>query len=145
MSLQLGGFPLVEASKGGLVSAVRVLLVNGTDVNQRNQVSCCAGLLYHTHFDTTWEEVVSKCFMLYRTKSVCILYRLVTLACCWPACMATLMWWPLSSVLQECWWTQQTMRCVCVCAHERVGFVCVAAVPVAVSVLGLAASAAQQI
>ena len=34
---------------------------------------------------------------------------------------------------------------VCVCAHGRVGFVCVAAVPVAVSVLGLAASAAQQI
>ena len=81
--------------------------------------------------------------MLYCTKSVCILYRLATLACCWPASEATLMWWPLSSVLQECWWTQRAMRCVC--AHERVGFVCVAAVPVAVSVLGLAASAAQQI
>ena len=49
MSLQLGGFPLVVASRRGLLSAVRVLLVNGTDVNQRTQVSC---LLYHTHFDT---------------------------------------------------------------------------------------------
>ena len=49
MSLQLGGFPLVVASKRGLLSAVRVLLVNGTDVNQRTKVSC---LLYCTHFDT---------------------------------------------------------------------------------------------
>ena len=49
MSLQLGGFPLVVASERGLVSAVRVLLVNGTDVNQKTQVSC---LLYRTHFDT---------------------------------------------------------------------------------------------
>ena len=40
MFLQLRGVSLVEASKKGLDSEVKVLLEDGADVNFRNEVSC---------------------------------------------------------------------------------------------------------